>query len=192
MTRVSEPSVSVSDDVIERGMDVSSAPDAGATLRLGGVAVPVTETAKVDIDVADVPFSNAVAVTLRLITPLLCSGGVRVSPMSWAGVNVHVPLPLFNPADRTAPAGTPAIRMERTSDPSVSAREAEMFSAIAVSSVPLAGGVTKTGASATPSTVTERGWLRVDVELPSLVVAVIPRLITPLKFEGGKSVRPIS
>ncbi|WP_211098990.1 hypothetical protein, partial [Azospirillum doebereinerae] len=61
------------------------------------------------------PFTEAVAVTVKPRLPLNSAGGVSVKPESCAPVSVQVPSPLSLPADSTAPAGTPAITTLSTS-----------------------------------------------------------------------------
>src|SRR6218665_202606 len=137
-----------------------------------------------------VPFSDDVAVTVRLKLPLACSGGVKVKPDNCAGVSVHVPSPLFVPADRLAPAGTPAIVMLSVSDPSVSTNAALMFSATAVSSVPLAVVTDSSGGVAVPLTLIPSGALTLSLVPFSVDVAVTVRLNAPLACAGGVKVRP--
>ena len=79
---------------------------------------------------------------------------VTVRPVSWAGVSVQDPSPLSVPAERDAPAGTPAMVIDRLSEPSRSVSAALMSSGIATPTPPAVSCVPTEGASATPSTVT--------------------------------------
>ena len=121
--------------------------------------------------VAAEPFDDSVAVAVTLSANVGLSGTTMVSPASCSGVRLQVPLPVFVPADSTAPAGTPEIVTDSTSEPSVSLSAAEMASGIAAPSVPDAVGVTASaGASATAPTVTETFATRDTV--PSLSVTL--------------------
>ena len=95
--------------------------------------------------VAVIPSSNS---------PEKSSGGVIVNPSSSPGSSVHDPSPLSTPAERLAPLGTPETVSESDSDPSVSVREDDRSSGIALSSTPDASDTTSVGASATPETET--------------------------------------
>src|SRR5262245_58789216 len=102
--------------------------------------------------------SVAVAVTVRVngASPGRLSGTVMVNPSSSSGASAQVPPPVSVPADRVAPAGTPAIVIESTSEPSRSLRAAAMSSAIGVFSLPAAVGVTVTlGVSTTAGPTTD-------------------------------------
>ncbi len=125
----------------------------------GGSFTGVTVTSRIAVVVAVSPLAASceVAATVSWKSVSLSAGGVIVRPASWAGVSVHTPPPWWVPADRAAPAGTPEMVIEvMLSEPSVSASAAPMFSAMAESSLPAAGGVVTVGASATALTVTPR------------------------------------
>ena len=81
------------------------------------------------LSVSPFELSLAVAVTVSVKSASLFAGGVIVRPASSAGVRVHVPSRLSTPADSTAPAGTPLITIDSTSEPSVSVNDALMLSA---------------------------------------------------------------
>lgn len=137
-TKISDPSVSIRPALIERGIAVSSFPLAGDAARKGGVALPETVTLNEDVRLLEVPFSEAVAVMLREKTPPVCWGGKNVRPDNWAGLKLHVPLPLLIPADRLDPAGILPITIDKVSDPSVSDSRAVISRGMEVSSVPIA------------------------------------------------------
>src|SRR5438128_790105 len=88
---------------------VASWPVAGETVTVGPSARAFTVTDRLAVvDVAVVPpvASVAVAVSFRVPYRTLFRSGVRVRPLSCAGVRVHVPLPSLVPADSVAPVGT--------------------------------------------------------------------------------------
>ena len=84
--RVSEPSMSVSAEVMSRAIAVSSVPEAVFTVRVGASASPVTETASVSLTVAVSPDSVSVVVTATgegEVIASLSAGGVMVRPFKF-------------------------------------------------------------------------------------------------------------
>ena len=125
------------------------------------------------VDAEDVP-STDVDVTVSVKSSSLLDGGVIVRLDSCAGVSVHTPPPAFEPADSTAPVGTPEIVTETVSVGSVA--EVEIDSAIAVSSLPNAGLTARFGVSATGFTVTRSVWLVDAEDVPSTDVDVTVKI----------------
>ena len=91
------------------------------------------------------------------------------------------------PADSVAPSGTPLMVTERVSEPSV--RAAVMSRSMAVSSAPEAAETLRSGASATPVTVTSMVPVVVALSVPSVDVAVTDSEKVPLKSSAGLSFR---
>src|ERR1700754_2591305 len=85
---VSPGSASVNAALMVSGMGFSSAPLAALTLRLGASATPVTLIGKLALVLAVVPFSLLVAVTVSDVVPIQLAPGVRIRPLSSAGVMV--------------------------------------------------------------------------------------------------------
>src|SRR3990167_7805519 len=122
MDKLSELSVSVSALLIDKGIALSSLPLALLTVSVGASATAFTLTAILALVTAVSPFSLSVlvAVTVKLKSASESAGGVIVSPLSSALVNLHVPSCLSFPADKLAPLGTPLITMDKLSELSVS------------------------------------------------------------------------
>src|SRR3954453_4612525 len=107
-------------------------------LRFGWSATAVTTTGRdaTAMDGRAVPSVDfAVTVSVKSASELF--GGLIVNPGSCAGVKVHVPSAFGTPAERVAPAGTPEIVTDRSSEASV--RAARISRAMAASSAPEAG-----------------------------------------------------
>ena len=193
--RDSEPSRSLRAGVILRAMAVSSFPLAAVTVRVGVSATAVTVTLRVALVLARSPFSASVlvAVTCNWKSASLLAGGVILRPFSWAEVRVQEPLPLLVPAESLAPVGTPAMVMERFSEPSVSVSNGLIFNAMAVSSLPLAAVTVRVGVSATAETVTGSEAVVVLVlPLASVAVTDRPRVKSVPLLVGGVMVNPSS
>jgi hypothetical protein len=194
--RLSEPSASARDGLIASAIAVSSLPLAAPVARFGASAIASTVTGSVAVvDAVEPPSASVVvAVTVSVKSASLFAGGVSARPASCAGVSVQVPSAFLTPADRLALDGTPEIRIDRLSEPSVSTRDASIDSAIALSSLPLAGLVARFGASATAFTVTGRVAVvdAVEPPSPSVVVAVTVSVKSASLFDGAVSVRPDS
>src|ERR1051325_4894001 len=191
----SEPSVSVRPALMFSAMAVSSLPVAGDTVTVGTSATAFTVTARLAmVDVAVLPpaASVLVAVTFRVKSTSELAAGVSVRPDSCAGGKVQVPLPLLVPADSVAPDGMLLTVMAvMLSEPSVSVRPALRFSAMAVSSLPVAGETVTVGTSATAFTVTARlamVLVAVDPPVASVLVAVTFRLQSTSALAAGRAV----
>ena len=92
------------------------------------------------------------------------------------------------PALRLAPAGTPVTRIDSVSEPSVSASDDAIVSAIAVSSEPDAADTVRFGVSATGFTVIVRRPVAVSsTESVSLTYAVTPSVRSASLFDAGRS-----
>ena len=138
---------------------LSSAPVEGDNVKLGlsstGVTFTVTAVVVVALSLTAPNVSVEVLATVRSNEPLKFAGGVIVKPAkSVAGSRLHVPSAFFVPADSVAPAGTPEITIDNTSEPSTSVSAVAMFNAIAVSSAPPCVAALSVGASATGFTPT--------------------------------------
>ena len=184
--RVSE--LSVRPELISSAIALSSEPLASDVSSAGASATPATSTVIEPEVVATSSPSADCAVTSRSNEPLKSSAGVIVSPSRSADDRVHVPSPLFVPADKVAPSGTPETVTVRTSELSV--RPALISSVIALSSEPLASDVFNVGASATPATTTVIDPLVVATSPPSADCAVTPMSNEPLKSSAGVIVKP--
>ena len=99
--------------------------------------------------------SVAVAVTVRVKSVVLLGGEVIVRPLVSAPIRVQVPSPLSVPAESAPPNGTPAMVIERLSEPSRSVSAAVMLRAIGSPGGPIASCTVRVGASAAASIVTE-------------------------------------
>ncbi len=169
---------STSADATSSAIGVSSLPVTSLTLKVGVSATAVRSIGRlVVVDALSLP-STDVAVTVRLIVPLTCSGGVITRPLSSAGVSVTVPSGFTVPAEKVVPAGTSLKVIDRTSLGAVSADA--ISSATGVSSMPDAGVADKVGASATASNVTVKVSTEDAVSVPSVDVAVTVRSNEPL------------
>ena len=196
MVSVSEPSVSVRAGLIVSGIAVSSLPLAAETARVGMSETGLTVTSSGALVLAGAALPSVlVAVTVRVKSASLFSGGVIANPASWPGASVMEPLAIVSvsPAAlvRTAPAGMPLMVTLSVSDPSVSVRAGVMVSGIAVSSAPVVAATLRVGVSDTGLTVTGRVVVTlVGAAVPSVLVAVTVRVkLSPL-FGGGVRVRP--
>ena len=91
-----------------------------------------------------------------------------------------MPSPLFVPADRLAPVGTPLTTTVSVSEPSVSVRADPMAKAMGVSSLPETSDAVSVGVSATPVTSTVRVVATLAVPpAASVLVAVTVRSNEP-------------
>src|SRR5882724_7305523 len=158
--KVSEPSVSVRDGLTVSAIAVSSLPVASATASAGASATAVTVTGRLAIVVALSPLeiSVLVAVTVSVKSASLLAGGVtvrddRVQPETSTAVLPTVAVKLWVPSVKVAPTGMALIFVVRLSEPSVSTSAELTDSAMAVSSLPVAGATATAGASATAMTV---------------------------------------
>ena len=196
MVSVSDPSVSVRAGLIVSGIAVSSLPLAAWTARVGmsETGLTVTSSGALVLAGAAVP-SVLVAVTVRVKSTSLFSGGMIANPVSWPGVSVMEPLAIVSvsPAAlvRTAPGGMPLMVTLSVSEPSVSVRAGSIVSGIAVSSAPVVAATLSVGVSDTGLTVTGRVAVTLlGAAVPSVLVAVTVRVkLSPL-FGGGVRVRP--
>ena len=118
ISRLSEPSRSVSRASRSSAIGLSSVPEAGVTASTGASATASTVTVRLSVVVAVLPLSSIVV----------------------AGVNVQLPSALGVPAESTAPSGMPEIVTEDVSS------ETDRLSSIAVSSRPSALLVVRSGA----------------------------------------------
>ena len=164
------------------GMPVSSSPIAAATLSVGVSVTGLTVISSGALVLAgSAPPSRAVAVTVRVKSTSLFSGGVIVRPASWPGASVMAPLLIVSVSPavlrRLAPAGMPLMVMLSDSEPSVSVRAGSMTSGMPVSSSPVAEVTLSVGVSDTGLTVTSNGALVLTgVAVPSVAVAVTVRV----------------
>ena len=96
----------------------------------------------------------SVAVAVIIKSKDISSVTVMVRSAKSSAPSDQVPSALSVPLERVAPTGTPAIVIESASEPSISTRDAEIATGIAVPSSPAASWAVRFGASATAFTAT--------------------------------------
>ena len=175
---VSEPSVSVREEAIDRSIGVSSTAFASASVSVGASASAATFTSMVPEVVAVSPPSPSVdvAVTVSWKSTSLSAGAWICRLPSCAGSTLATPLvtemTVPSVRDRVAPSGIPAISTLSVSEPSVSVREDATLSGIGVSSTAFASPSVSVGASASAATFTSMVPEVVAVSPPSPSVDV--------------------
>ncbi len=198
---VSEPSVSVSADVISRPMAVSSVPAASSRTRVGVSASAASDTCRVPVVVAteDSPTSVESAVTDSEKSSSLSAGGTSVmlssTPLGMVAepltTGIWIGVPSSALAKIVAPSGISEMITDSTS--LLSVRAAVISRSTAVSSVPLASLSTSVGASASSPTATFKTPVT-DALSPSssVAVAVTASEKSEALLSGGVMVRPES
>ena len=162
VVRTSLPSTSVREDAMLSAIGISSLPAAGAVVTTGASATGLMVTSSVSVVTAVSVPSVLVAVTVSVKSSPLSAGGVMLSAErsqveTSTAVSPGAAVKVLMPSVSVAPSGTAEISVVSASLPSRSVREDSISRPIGVSSLPAAGAVETTGASAMGLTTTSRG-----------------------------------
>ena len=188
-SRLSDPSKSVSADVMFNSIAESSAPETLVTVTVGASATPPTLTLMFSVVLAVSAPSADVTVTARSKSASESGAGVIVRPGKSSAERVQVLTPSITdsvPPFRMAPSGTPVIvTSEIVSESSLT--EAVISSAIAVSSRPDASATFSVGTSASGSTETAivPTTLSLSAPSPSVDVTVTVRVKSSSESVAG-------